>query len=199
MCVYVCSISATMLTCRTPPQPSPSQHKVQLHIDGVIREAPVSYTYNENPHISSIQPKNSFIRSVLQPNFSDLTCAWSWGLTGRVHKYAFNSKVFVCVCVHSGGSTVTVHGFYLHSALQPQMVLTAATEGKLFQVVSVLYTAHKECRDIKYLSSHVTCMLVSLTPLNSEADLLIWEIKEAIFQNCTWKKQSKCSLYDYHF
>uniref|UniRef100_A0A671PT70 Hepatocyte growth factor receptor n=1 Tax=Sinocyclocheilus anshuiensis TaxID=1608454 RepID=A0A671PT70_9TELE len=89
------SISATMLTCRTPPQPSPSQHKVQLHIDGVIREAPVSYTYNENPHISSVQPKHSFI---------------------------------------SGGSTVTVNGFYLHSALQPQMVLTAATEGKLFQV-----------------------------------------------------------------
>uniref|UniRef100_A0A673LBE7 Hepatocyte growth factor receptor n=1 Tax=Sinocyclocheilus rhinocerous TaxID=307959 RepID=A0A673LBE7_9TELE len=85
------SISATMLTCRTPPQPSPSQHKVQLHIDGVIREAPVSYTYNENPHISSVQPKHSFI---------------------------------------SGGSTVTVNGFYLHSALQPQMVLTAATEGK---------------------------------------------------------------------
>uniref|UniRef100_A0A672SJ97 Hepatocyte growth factor receptor n=1 Tax=Sinocyclocheilus grahami TaxID=75366 RepID=A0A672SJ97_SINGR len=83
------SISATMLTCRTPPQPSPSQHKVQLHIDGVIREASVSYTYNENPHISSVQPKHSFI---------------------------------------SGGSTVTVNGFYLHSALQPQMVLTAATE-----------------------------------------------------------------------
>uniref|UniRef100_A0A8C2HL72 receptor protein-tyrosine kinase n=1 Tax=Cyprinus carpio TaxID=7962 RepID=A0A8C2HL72_CYPCA len=59
------SISATMLTCRTPPQPSPSQHKVQLHIDGVIREAPVSYTYNKNPHIASIQPKHSFIRSVL--------------------------------------------------------------------------------------------------------------------------------------
>lgn len=89
------SVSATMLTCRTPPQPSPSQHKVQLHIDGVIFEAPVSYTYNKNPHISSVQPKHSFI---------------------------------------SGGSTVTVNGFYLHSALQPQMVLTAATEGKLFQV-----------------------------------------------------------------
>jgi len=52
------------------------------------------------------------------------------------------------------------------------MVLTAATDGKLFQVVSVLYMALTECRDIKYLSSHVTGMLVSLTPLNSEADLL---------------------------
>uniref|UniRef100_A0A8C1U2J5 Hepatocyte growth factor receptor n=1 Tax=Cyprinus carpio TaxID=7962 RepID=A0A8C1U2J5_CYPCA len=73
------SISATMLTCRTPPQPSPSQHKVQLHIDGVIREAPVSYTYNENPHISSVQPKHSFIRSALHPTFtfifSHFTCS----------------------------------------------------------------------------------------------------------------------------
>uniref|UniRef100_A0A672KR90 Hepatocyte growth factor receptor-like n=1 Tax=Sinocyclocheilus grahami TaxID=75366 RepID=A0A672KR90_SINGR len=73
------SISATMLTCRTPPQPSPSQHKVQLHIDGVIREAPVSYTYNENPHISSVQPKHSFIRSALPPTFtftfSHFTCS----------------------------------------------------------------------------------------------------------------------------
>lgn len=75
VCLPFCSISATMLTCRTPPQPSPSQHKVQLHIDGVIREAPVSYTYNENPHISSVQPKHSFIRSALQPTFSYLTCA----------------------------------------------------------------------------------------------------------------------------
>lgn len=143
VCVCVvpfCSISATMLTCRTPPrtppQPSPSQHKVQLHIDGVIREAPVSYTYNENPHISSIQPKHSFIRSAPQPTFSCLTCAWSWGSTGRVLKYAYT-------CVHSGGSTVTVNGFYLHSALQPQMVLTAATEGKLFQMVVSVHSPHR--------------------------------------------------------
>ncbi|XP_073724790.1 hepatocyte growth factor receptor isoform X2 [Misgurnus anguillicaudatus] len=86
------SISATMLTCRTPPQQSPSKFKVQLHIDGVICESPVSYSYNEDPHISSVQPKHSFI---------------------------------------SGGSTVTVNGIHLHSALQPQMVLTAATEGKV--------------------------------------------------------------------
>jgi len=99
VCLPFCSISATMLTCRTPPQPSPSQHKVQLHIDGVIREAPVSYTYNENPHISSVQPKHSFIRSALQPTFSYLTCAWSWGSTGRVLKYAFNSKFFCFVHV----------------------------------------------------------------------------------------------------
>uniref|UniRef100_A0A8C2HL59 receptor protein-tyrosine kinase n=1 Tax=Cyprinus carpio TaxID=7962 RepID=A0A8C2HL59_CYPCA len=111
------SISATMLTCRTPPQPSPSQHKVQLHIDGVIREAPVSYTYNKNPHIASIQPKHSFI---------------------------------------SGGSTVTVNGFYLHSALQPQMVLTAATEGKLFQVTC----SHDEDK------RNILCITPSLKGLN---------------------------------
>uniref|UniRef100_A0A8C1NTI7 Hepatocyte growth factor receptor n=1 Tax=Cyprinus carpio TaxID=7962 RepID=A0A8C1NTI7_CYPCA len=111
------SISATMLTCRTPPQPSPSQHKVQLHIDGVIREAPVSYTYNKNPHIASIQPKHSFI---------------------------------------SGGSTVTVNGFYLHSALQPQMVLTAATEGKLFQVTC----SHDEEK------RNILCITPSLKGLN---------------------------------
>uniref|UniRef100_A0A673ITU9 Hepatocyte growth factor receptor n=1 Tax=Sinocyclocheilus rhinocerous TaxID=307959 RepID=A0A673ITU9_9TELE len=111
------SISATMLTCRTPPQPSPSQHKVQLHNDGVIREAPVSYTYNENPHISSVQPKHSFI---------------------------------------SGGSTVTVNGFYLHSALQPQMVLTAATEGKLFQVTC----SHDEDK------RNILCITPSLKGLN---------------------------------
>uniref|UniRef100_A0A673IWD2 receptor protein-tyrosine kinase n=1 Tax=Sinocyclocheilus rhinocerous TaxID=307959 RepID=A0A673IWD2_9TELE len=110
-------ISATMLTCRTPPQPSPSQHKVQLHNDGVIREAPVSYTYNENPHISSVQPKHSFI---------------------------------------SGGSTVTVNGFYLHSALQPQMVLTAATEGKLFQVTC----SHDEDK------RNILCITPSLKGLN---------------------------------
>uniref|UniRef100_A0A8C1YU48 receptor protein-tyrosine kinase n=1 Tax=Cyprinus carpio TaxID=7962 RepID=A0A8C1YU48_CYPCA len=47
---------------------------------------------------------------------------------------ALQSSSVLCMCVHSGGSTVTVNGFYLHSALQPQMVLTAATEGKVFQV-----------------------------------------------------------------
>lgn len=53
----------------------------------------------------------------------------------NVHLTASSSGL--CMCVHSGGSTVTVNGFYLHSALQPQMVLTAATEGKVFQVVSL--------------------------------------------------------------
>lgn len=75
-----------------------------------------------------------------QPRSQHLTCAWSWGSTGRVLKYA----VFLFhTCVHSGGSTVTVNGFYLHSALQPQMVLTAATEGKLFQMVVSVHSPHR--------------------------------------------------------
>ncbi|XP_051979167.1 hepatocyte growth factor receptor isoform X2 [Xyrauchen texanus] len=111
------SVSATMLTCRTPPQPPLSKHKVLLHIDGVIREAPFSYTYNEDPYISSVQPKHSFI---------------------------------------SGGSTVTVNGMYLQSALQPQMVLTAATEGKVFQVTC----SHDEDKQ------NILCITPSLKGLN---------------------------------
>ncbi|XP_051546266.1 hepatocyte growth factor receptor-like [Myxocyprinus asiaticus] len=112
------SVSATMLTCRTPPQPSQSeQNKVLLHIDGVIREAPVIYTYNKNPHISSVQPKHSFI---------------------------------------SGGSTVTVNGMFLRSALQPQMVLTAITEGKVFQVTC----SHDEDKQ------NILCITPSLKGLN---------------------------------
>uniref|UniRef100_A0A9J8C544 receptor protein-tyrosine kinase n=1 Tax=Cyprinus carpio carpio TaxID=630221 RepID=A0A9J8C544_CYPCA len=53
--------------------------------------------------------------------------------TCALQRFVSSSSV-LCMCVHSGGSTVTVNGFYLHSALQPQMVLTAATEGKVFQV-----------------------------------------------------------------
>ncbi|XP_022539754.2 hepatocyte growth factor receptor isoform X1 [Astyanax mexicanus] len=79
------SVSSNVLTCQTPAQNVPSQHKVQLHIDGVIREAPANYTYNEDPLIHSVQPTRSFI---------------------------------------SGGSTVIASGVYLHSAMQPQMVLS---------------------------------------------------------------------------
>ncbi|XP_056596522.1 hepatocyte growth factor receptor isoform X2 [Triplophysa dalaica] len=111
------SISVTMLTCRTPPQPSPSKYKVKVNIDGVIREAPISYTYNKDPHISSIQPKHSFI---------------------------------------SGGSTVTVNGIHLHSALQPQMVLTAATEGKVCTVTC----SHDEEKQ------NILCITPSLKGLN---------------------------------
>ncbi|MCI4380350.1 hypothetical protein PGIGA_G00239240 [Pangasianodon gigas] len=79
------SLSANMLTCQTPSQDSPSQHKVQLHIDGVTFQAPANYTYNEDPLIHNVQPTRSFI---------------------------------------SGGSTVIASGVYLHSAMQPQMVLS---------------------------------------------------------------------------
>ncbi|XP_060784391.1 hepatocyte growth factor receptor isoform X2 [Neoarius graeffei] len=79
------SLSASMLTCQTPSQDSPSQHKVRLNIDGVTFQAPANYTYNEDPLIHNVQPTRSFI---------------------------------------SGGSTVIASGVYLHSATQPQMVLS---------------------------------------------------------------------------
>uniref|UniRef100_A0A674EH08 Hepatocyte growth factor receptor n=1 Tax=Salmo trutta TaxID=8032 RepID=A0A674EH08_SALTR len=89
-------VSGTMLMCRTPPQSSPSRQAVYMRVDSVVREAPVLFTYNEDPLISSIQPTRSFI---------------------------------------SGGSTVVAQGFYLHSTLQPQMVLIpTAQEGKVFTV-----------------------------------------------------------------
>ncbi|XP_017329813.1 hepatocyte growth factor receptor isoform X2 [Ictalurus punctatus] len=55
------SLLANMLTCQTPSQDSPSQHKVQLHIDGVTFQAPSNYTYNEDPLIHNVQPTRSFI------------------------------------------------------------------------------------------------------------------------------------------
>uniref|UniRef100_A0A8C7LPG8 Hepatocyte growth factor receptor n=1 Tax=Oncorhynchus kisutch TaxID=8019 RepID=A0A8C7LPG8_ONCKI len=89
-------VSGTMLMCRTPPQSAPSRQAVYMRVDSVVREAPVLFTYNEDPLISSIQPTRSFI---------------------------------------SGGSTVVAQGFYLHSTLQPQMVLIpTAQEGKVFTV-----------------------------------------------------------------
>uniref|UniRef100_A0A4W5NIU4 Hepatocyte growth factor receptor n=1 Tax=Hucho hucho TaxID=62062 RepID=A0A4W5NIU4_9TELE len=89
-------VSGTMLMCRTPPQSAPSHQAVYVRVDSVVREAPVLFTYNEDPLISSIQPTRSFI---------------------------------------SGGSTVVAQGFYLHSTLQPQMVLIpTAQEGKVFTV-----------------------------------------------------------------
>ncbi|CDQ93152.1 unnamed protein product, partial [Oncorhynchus mykiss] len=57
-------VSGTMLMCRTPPQSAPSRQAVYMRVDSVVREAPVLFTYNEDPLISSIQPTRSFIRSV---------------------------------------------------------------------------------------------------------------------------------------
>ncbi|KAK1804524.1 hypothetical protein P4O66_020535, partial [Electrophorus voltai] len=115
------SESADMLTCQTPSQDSPSQHKVQLHMDGVIREAPANYTYNEDPLIHSVQPTRSFI---------------------------------------SGGSTVTAAGVYLHSAKQPQMVLSGPAFNKDKEVF-VSYTVKvadfglaRDVYDKEYYSVH---------------------------------------------
>ncbi|XP_036376075.1 hepatocyte growth factor receptor-like [Megalops cyprinoides] len=89
------SVSAHVLTCRTPAQPSPAVYPVTLTIDSAAAAVPVPYTYNEDPFIDSIQPTRSFI---------------------------------------SGGSTVSAHGAYLHSALQPQMVIATLQEEKVLQV-----------------------------------------------------------------
>uniref|UniRef100_A0AAZ3Q1Q5 Hepatocyte growth factor receptor n=1 Tax=Oncorhynchus tshawytscha TaxID=74940 RepID=A0AAZ3Q1Q5_ONCTS len=61
-------VSGTMLMCRTPPQSAPSRQVVYMRVDSVVREAPVLFTYNEDPLISSIQPTRSFIRSVPPSN-----------------------------------------------------------------------------------------------------------------------------------
>ncbi|XP_062317300.1 hepatocyte growth factor receptor isoform X1 [Osmerus eperlanus] len=90
------SLSGTMLTCKTPPQSTPSSQPVKLTIDSVKVEAPVQYRYKNDPLISSVQPTRSFI---------------------------------------SGGSTVSAHGLYLQSALQPRMNLTTVKDGKVFQVI----------------------------------------------------------------
>uniref|UniRef100_A0A3P8Y813 Hepatocyte growth factor receptor n=1 Tax=Esox lucius TaxID=8010 RepID=A0A3P8Y813_ESOLU len=58
----IMSVSSSMLVCRTPPQPSPSPQVVCVKVDSVVREAPLPFTYNEDPLISSIQPTRSFIR-----------------------------------------------------------------------------------------------------------------------------------------
>lgn len=56
------SLSSTMLTCKTPPHAVPSKQPVRLTVDSVARHAPVLYTYNQDPLISSIQPSRSFVR-----------------------------------------------------------------------------------------------------------------------------------------
>uniref|UniRef100_A0A673ZR91 receptor protein-tyrosine kinase n=1 Tax=Salmo trutta TaxID=8032 RepID=A0A673ZR91_SALTR len=62
MCILsLSSVSVTMLMCRTPPQSAPSLQAVYVRVDSVVREAPVLFTYNEDPLISSIQPTRSFI------------------------------------------------------------------------------------------------------------------------------------------
>ncbi|XP_076878108.1 hepatocyte growth factor receptor-like isoform X2 [Brachyhypopomus gauderio] len=113
------SESANMLTCQTPTQDSPSQHRVKLHMDGVIREAPANYTYNEDPLIHRVQPTRSFI---------------------------------------SGGSTVIAAGVYLHSAMQPQMVLT----GPPFNKDKEVYVTCTQGED----KLAIVCITPSLKGLN---------------------------------
>lgn len=40
----------------------PSKQAVRLTVDSVERHAPVLFTYNQDPTISSIQPSRSFVR-----------------------------------------------------------------------------------------------------------------------------------------
>ncbi|XP_006633394.2 hepatocyte growth factor receptor isoform X1 [Lepisosteus oculatus] len=117
------SVSETLLKCKTPPQTAPSQFPVKLKIDSTLLEAP-SYTYNEDPFISNIQPSRSFI---------------------------------------SGGSTVSAHGVYLHSAHSLQMVIVPPQEGKEFQVACtqgedkhVIYCPTPSLKDLKLLPPVVT-------------------------------------------
>ncbi|XP_076879035.1 hepatocyte growth factor receptor-like [Brachyhypopomus gauderio] len=108
-----------MLTCQTPSQDSPSQHRVKLHMDGVIHEAPAIYTYNKDPLIHRVQPTRSFI---------------------------------------SGGSTVIAAGVYLHSAMQPQMVLT----GPPFNKDKEVYVTCTQGED----KLAIVCITPSLKGLN---------------------------------
>uniref|UniRef100_A0A8C4HYT4 receptor protein-tyrosine kinase n=1 Tax=Dicentrarchus labrax TaxID=13489 RepID=A0A8C4HYT4_DICLA len=55
------SLSSNMLTCKTPPHAFPSKQPVKLTVDSVERLAPVLFTYNQDPIISSIQPSRSFV------------------------------------------------------------------------------------------------------------------------------------------
>ncbi|XP_029009895.1 hepatocyte growth factor receptor [Betta splendens] len=55
------SLSATMLTCKTPPHAEPSEQPVKLTVDGVEVLAPLPFTYNQDPIINSIQPSRSFV------------------------------------------------------------------------------------------------------------------------------------------
>lgn len=57
----ILSLSSSMLTCKTPPQAEPSQQTVKLTVDSVELQAPVLFTYNQDPIINSIQPSRSFV------------------------------------------------------------------------------------------------------------------------------------------
>ncbi|CAL9696653.1 unnamed protein product [Knipowitschia caucasica] len=97
------SLSSSMLTCKTPPQPLPSLEVVRLSLDSLELRASQLFTYNQDPIIHSIQPSRSFV---------------------------------------SGGCTVSAHGFFLQSGLQPEMVLTTSHDQHVFHVSCVYGENH---------------------------------------------------------
>ncbi|KAJ0069764.1 hypothetical protein NL108_013311, partial [Boleophthalmus pectinirostris] len=97
------SLSSSMVTCKTPPQPLPSQEVVRFSLDSVELRAPTVFSYNQDPIINSIQPSRSFV---------------------------------------SGGCTVSAHGFFLQSGLQPEMVLTTSHDQHVFHVSCVYGENH---------------------------------------------------------
>ncbi|KAJ0029078.1 hypothetical protein NQD34_004075 [Periophthalmus magnuspinnatus] len=97
------SLSSSMVTCKTPPQPLPSQEVVRFSLDSVELRAPNVFSYNQDPIINSIQPSRSFV---------------------------------------SDGCTVSAHGFFLQSGLQPEMVLTTSHDQHVFHVSCVYGENH---------------------------------------------------------
>ncbi|XP_072291686.1 hepatocyte growth factor receptor [Eucyclogobius newberryi] len=97
------SLSSSMVTCKTPAQPRPSQEVVRFSLDHVEVRAPKPFSYNQDPIINSIQPSRSFV---------------------------------------SGGCTVSAHGFFLQSGLQPEMVLTTSHDQHVFHVSCVYGENH---------------------------------------------------------
>lgn len=117
------SLSSSMATCKTPPQPLPSQQPVRLTLDSVKLTAPKLFSYNQDPIINSIQPSRSFV---------------------------------------SGGCTVSAHGFFLQSGLQPEMVLTTSHDQHVFHVSCVFGENH----------TSIQCTTPSLAKLSLQPPLV---------------------------
>uniref|UniRef100_A0A673ZTC1 receptor protein-tyrosine kinase n=1 Tax=Salmo trutta TaxID=8032 RepID=A0A673ZTC1_SALTR len=76
---------------------APSLQAVYVRVDSVVREAPVLFTYNEDPLISSIQPTRSFIRYLI---FVSCVHTYMCVVTAIVNAVKDNVLcVCVCVCV----------------------------------------------------------------------------------------------------
>lgn len=59
-----------------------------------------------------------------------------WGSTVCLPAANANANIRFCSRLSSGGCTVSAHGFFLQSGLQPQMVLTTGQDAEVFHVVS---------------------------------------------------------------